>query len=101
MGNDIYLAVKEFFANGRLMRQWNHSIIALVPKTKDASSVNDFRPFSCCTVLYKIISKVLVGRLRRVIGGLVDDAQAAYFMADLLWIIFTMLRSFFESMLGN
>lgn len=35
------------------------------------------------------------------IGGLVDDAQAAYFMADLLWIIFTMLRSFFGSMLGN
>ncbi|XP_073279533.1 uncharacterized protein [Primulina huaijiensis] len=40
--------------------------------------VNDYRPISCCTVLYKIISKVLVERMRRVIGGIVNEAQASF-----------------------
>ncbi|XP_075479277.1 uncharacterized protein LOC142520163 [Primulina tabacum] len=31
-----------------------------------ATTVNDYRPISCCTVFYKIISKMLVNKLRQV-----------------------------------
>lgn len=70
--------MQKFFISGRLLKQWYHSLIALVPKSFDASSVNDYRTISCCSVFYKIISKVLVDRLRKVIGGLVDGAQTAF-----------------------
>ncbi|KZV36659.1 hypothetical protein F511_26666 [Dorcoceras hygrometricum] len=70
--------LKEFFDNGKLLKQWNHAAIALVPKSKDASCVNDFRPISCCTVIYKIIAKILVNRLTPLMAGLVDMAQAAF-----------------------
>lgn len=30
-GFDLFRAVDEFFRNCRLLKQWNHSIIALVP----------------------------------------------------------------------
>ncbi|XP_073021246.1 uncharacterized protein [Primulina eburnea] len=78
IGSDVSKAVFELFRNGKLLKQWNHSIISLIPKMAATSSVNDYRPISCCTVFYKIISKMLVNRLRQVIGNLVDGAQAGF-----------------------
>ncbi|XP_073029391.1 uncharacterized protein [Primulina eburnea] len=68
----------EFFSSGRLLRQWNHSVIALVPKKTAASIVHEYRPISCCTVFYKLISKILVDRLRGLLGDIVNEAQAAF-----------------------
>ncbi|GJU85498.1 RNA-directed DNA polymerase, eukaryota, reverse transcriptase zinc-binding domain protein [Tanacetum coccineum] len=48
MGNDKSPVVKEFFTNGRLLKELNHTIIALVPKKQHPSRVNDYRPISCC-----------------------------------------------------
>lgn len=73
----LFSTVNEFFISGRMLRQWNHSIIAFVPKSSSACSVNGYRPICCCIMLYKIISKVLDNRLRRVIG-VVDGAQVAF-----------------------
>lgn len=53
--DDIYAAVQEFFISGKLLKQWNHAYIALIPKSKAASMVNYYRPISCCTVFNKII----------------------------------------------
>jgi hypothetical protein len=44
----------------------NLTHIALIPKTNKTKCVTDFRPFSLCNVLYKIVSKVLANRLKKV-----------------------------------
>ncbi|GFS30405.1 hypothetical protein Acr_00g0011750 [Actinidia rufa] len=64
--------------DGQLLKQMNHSIIALVPKSKSASRVEDCRPIACCNVFYKVISKILVARLSSVMSNLIDLAQAAF-----------------------
>lgn len=43
-------AVIEFFTTGRLLRQWNHTLIVFVPKHAHAPAVRDYRPISSCTV---------------------------------------------------
>ncbi|GJS82598.1 retrovirus-related pol polyprotein from transposon TNT 1-94 [Tanacetum coccineum] len=48
VGDGIIAAVKEFFTNGRLLKELNHTVIALVPKKQHPSRVNDYRPISCC-----------------------------------------------------
>ncbi|XP_073051210.1 uncharacterized protein [Primulina eburnea] len=75
---DVIGATSEFFSAGILLKKWNHAIIALIPKSNEASSVNDYRPISCCTVFYKVIAKILSNRLAAVVGHLVDGAQAAF-----------------------
>ncbi|GJY18406.1 putative reverse transcriptase domain, reverse transcriptase zinc-binding domain protein [Tanacetum coccineum] len=45
---DFILAIREFFVNGKLLKELNHTIIALLPKVNAPSRVNDFRPISCC-----------------------------------------------------
>ncbi|GJW16088.1 RNA-directed DNA polymerase, eukaryota, reverse transcriptase zinc-binding domain protein [Tanacetum coccineum] len=59
----------------------NSSFITLIPKTRDANMVNDFRPISLIGSMYKIIAKILANRLVLVLGDLVNEVQSA-FIAD-------------------
>ncbi|XP_074293390.1 uncharacterized protein LOC141620412 [Silene latifolia] len=58
--------------------QANSILITLIPKKKISCPVIDFRPISCCTTIYKTISKVLVTRLKVVLAYLVGPEQAAF-----------------------
>jgi len=78
VGPEFCDAVKEFFVSGRLLKQLNHSVIALIPKADHASSVGDFRPISCCNVIYKVISKIIAARLAPSLVAIIDPAQSAF-----------------------
>ena len=41
-------------------------------------TVNEFRPISCCNVLYKIIAKLIVQRLSVILDKLISPCQAAF-----------------------
>nr|GEW81587.1 hypothetical protein [Tanacetum cinerariifolium] len=64
IGVDVIKAVKEFFTNGRLLKELNHTIIALIPKVNTPARVTDYRPISCCNVLFKCLSKIIANRLK-------------------------------------
>lgn len=55
IGSEIIAAVLEFFSSGQILKQWNCTAITLVPKKVNANKITDFRPISCCNVLYKVI----------------------------------------------
>ncbi|GKB04963.1 hypothetical protein Tco_0833158 [Tanacetum coccineum] len=46
VGSDVVNAVKEFFVNGKLLKELNHTVIALIPKIQNPTRINDFRPIS-------------------------------------------------------
>ena len=76
--HDVYEAVLHFFDTEVLVNQWNCSSLTLVPKVQNPSYVKDYRPIACCSVLYKIISKIITMRLADVVGDVVNDAQAGF-----------------------
>ncbi|XP_011041287.1 PREDICTED: uncharacterized protein LOC105137285 [Populus euphratica] len=57
MGVDVTEAVLHFFQNGKILKVINSTSSTLVPKVRNASKALDFRPISCCFILYKCISK--------------------------------------------
>ncbi|XP_021985901.1 uncharacterized protein LOC110882124 [Helianthus annuus] len=71
-------AVLDFFDNGKLLKQLNHTILALIPKKDIPDSVLDYRPISCCNVLYKCISKIITDRIKGSLGALVSINQSAF-----------------------
>lgn len=71
-------AMHKFFANSALLEQLNNAMVALIPKGKHAPTVGDFRPISCCNVVYKVITKVLAKRLSPILNCLLDKAQGAF-----------------------
>ena len=56
----------------------NQTYIALIPKKKDCESPADYRPISLCNILYKIISKVLANRLKRVLPNVIHESQSGF-----------------------
>ncbi|KAL2532785.1 Reverse transcriptase domain-containing protein [Abeliophyllum distichum] len=78
VGNDVCGVVEEFFSSSSLLKKINHSVVVLVPKSTHAPSVGDYRPISCCNVIYKIISKLLASRLVPVMDTLVNKVQYAF-----------------------
>lgn len=75
---DFLQSIHEFFRNGRILKQFNHVAIALIPKAKHVPQAKDFRPISCCNVFYKTITKVIANKLAAAIPNLVDSAQSAF-----------------------
>ncbi|GJR21636.1 protein LAZ1 [Tanacetum coccineum] len=78
MGNDICNAIRDFFSNGKLLQEINHTFLALIPKVTTPMKVNDYRPISCCNVIYKCISKILTNRIIEGITEVVSDNQSAF-----------------------
>lgn len=78
IGNEVTNAILEFFRTRQLLKEINHKIIALLPKVSTPSKVTDFRPISCCNVLYKCISKIIINRMKEVLVDIVSDNQSAF-----------------------
>ncbi|KAL2225211.1 UNVERIFIED_CONTAM: hypothetical protein Sindi_3023200 [Sesamum indicum] len=78
MGQEVSSAVLDFFRTGRLLKQINTTLLALIPKVHSPMTVGDFRPISCCNVLYKIIAKLIVQRLSVILDKLISPCQAAF-----------------------
>ncbi|KAL0295589.1 UNVERIFIED_CONTAM: hypothetical protein Sangu_3194100 [Sesamum angustifolium] len=72
VGQAVFQAVGEFFRTGNLLKQINTTLIVLIPKVNLPIFVSDYRPISCCNVLYKAITKILVKRMQRVLPLLID-----------------------------
>ena len=56
----------------------NATFLALILKKVNVVSMRDFRPISLVGGIYKILSKVLANRLKRVILGIISETQNAF-----------------------
>ncbi|KAL5550018.1 hypothetical protein UlMin_000194 [Ulmus minor] len=56
----------------------NKTIISLIPKVNGPKTMKDFKPISLCYVLYKIISKCLVNRLKVFLDDFISENQSAF-----------------------
>ncbi|XP_015081362.1 uncharacterized protein LOC107024978 [Solanum pennellii] len=75
---DIIEVVQSFFTTGKLYKSFNCTLDSLIPKVKNPKTVKEYRPIAYCTVVYKIISKVLTNRLHYVIHTGICDSQAGF-----------------------
>ncbi|XP_027062993.2 uncharacterized protein [Coffea arabica] len=76
--SDIIPAIKAFFHSGHMLKSVNHTVISLIPKILHPTNLKNFRPISLCSVLYKIISKILANRLKSVLDLCISKTQSAF-----------------------
>lgn len=82
VGDEVSKAVTQFFETGKMLRQVNATLITLAPKVQIPLKVGNFRPISCCNVLYKLISKIIVCRKKGVLGSIMDRSQMHSYQVD-------------------
>jgi hypothetical protein len=84
VGGEVSEAALHFFNTVFMDASINATNIVLIPKNCNPCSVMDFRPISLCNVLYKIISKVLANRLKKVLPYIISHNQSAFIPGRLI-----------------
>ena len=74
VGQDISNILLDFLNNGSPLSAINHMNVVLILKVQSPSTLKEFWPISLCNVIYKIVSKVLVNRLKNILPELIDDS---------------------------
>lgn len=59
IGDEISTAALGVLNNGDSLKDWNATVVTLILKVKDPSSIKEFRPISLCNVCYKIIARAI------------------------------------------
>jgi hypothetical protein len=71
-------AVYNFFSEGIMPEGVNETSLVLIPKIHHPEELKDFRPISLCNVVYKIMSKCLVNRLRPYLHEMISPNQSVF-----------------------
>ena len=56
----------------------NSTFLALIPKDKNPTSIKRYRPISLCNSSYKILTKIISNRLKKVIPHLISENQGGF-----------------------
>ncbi|XP_058755612.1 uncharacterized protein LOC131628815 [Vicia villosa] len=75
---DIMNLFNEFHGTGVLSKAITSSFLTLIPKTPNTMCLDDFRPIFLVGSIYKVISKLLAARLKKVLHCLVSPCQSAF-----------------------
>ena len=75
---EVSAAVLYFFQKNYMHPAFNSTIVSLVPKSNNPNSIRDFRPISCCSVIYKCITKILANRLKEFLPAVVGKNQCSF-----------------------
>ncbi|XP_068477142.1 uncharacterized protein [Phaseolus vulgaris] len=76
--NDVLGAVKFFHNEGIISKGCNASFLTLIPKSENPQSLEEYRPISLVGCQYKILTKVLSNRIKKVIEKVIDGSQSAF-----------------------
>ena len=75
---NVINAVQNFFVKGTMVKELNSTLIVLIPKIQNPTSVNHYRPISLCNVVYKAITKILVNKMRPILHSIISPCQLAF-----------------------
>ena len=63
---------KEFYEHNRFIKSLDATFLALIPKKSNVEDFKDLRPISLVGGLYKILTKVLANRIKRVMSLIIS-----------------------------
>jgi hypothetical protein len=78
MKKDVITRVKYFFASRKMPQGINDTTIVLIPKKDDPDCLKDYRAISLCNVIYNIVSKCMVNRLRPLLQDIIAPTQSTF-----------------------
>jgi hypothetical protein len=82
---DLVRMIQYVHKYARMGGATNSMFLALIPKEKNASSFDRFKPISLCNVSYKIMLKVIANRLKHILSKLILPNQGGFVEKRQIW----------------
>lgn len=77
-GSLLVEAVQSCLRSGKLLKELNNTTITLIPKKICPNEVGDYRPIACCNTIYKVITKMLCLKLKKILPVVVAPNQSGF-----------------------
>lgn len=77
-GDLVKTKIKRVFEEKKVPSYLNKAYIALIPKIQGSETIGNYKPISPCNMVYKIITKIIVARLRPFLSEIVASFQSAF-----------------------
>lgn len=81
---DLMQSIYAFFQGHQFPSSWSATIITLIPKSPNATSISNMRPISLCNVSHKIISRILSSRLSKLLPAIISEEQSGFIKGRLI-----------------
>lgn len=78
IGQSVCSYIREVLAGNVDMSRINHSYLVLIPKIQTPEYLHQFRPIGLCNVIFKAVTKVIVGRLKNLLSQLISEMQSSF-----------------------
>lgn len=78
VGGSVVEEIKKCFVTKKILEFLNKTNVALIPKIHGPETIGNYRPISLCNTVYKMITKIIVARLRPMLDKLVSPVQSAF-----------------------
>lgn len=88
VGETIVNAALSILNGQGSLKEWNATMITLIPKIHSPTTLKDFRPISLWNTCYKIVSWEITNRFRPILSQILDSFQSAFILDKLIMDIF-------------
>ena len=98
-------AILMYLNTGTFPPSLGHSFITLILKVNNPEYISQYQPISLSNVLYKVYSKVLLNRLKKLLPKIVSEQQSAFMtdrlISDNIMVAFETLHYMCDHSTGN
>lgn len=78
IGAEVTDAVMDFFAKPFMPSALNATTLILIPKRPRAENIAEYRPISCLNTIYKLVTKIISSRLKKVLPTIILPNQTGF-----------------------
>ena len=78
MGDSVRNEVEKAFIERKVPKYLNKTHIVLIPEIQGPKTIGNYKPISLCNSVYKIITKIIVARIRPHLDTIVSPYQVAF-----------------------
>ena len=78
IGVEVATTVLDILNSGISPPKFNETHIVLIPKCKEPKNITEYRQISLCNVVYKMASKAIANRLKKIPPTIISDTQIAF-----------------------
>ncbi|CAA7061592.1 unnamed protein product [Microthlaspi erraticum] len=84
LGAEITATILSFFRSPFMPKALNSTSLVLLQKRPEADELKDYRPISCLNTIYKLITRLLAGKLKSILPEMIVPNQTAFVKDRLL-----------------